>query len=712
MADIDIEIENCNNIVRGNFAIEKGNLNIKYGMNGTGKSTIATALELFSKNEPLSILEPFGSDEGNEPAVNISEQLNTVLVFNEEFVNSLVFQESKLIEDAFDVFIKTPDYDKRRALLDERLKALKVSIGDDERIIQLRGNIENYSGKLVINKDGTLKSNTALKSILKKDNLFNIPEPLTKYTPFIVDNELSINWIDWKTKGESYDQKGICPFCSDELKDGYTEEKETFNITYKRADSQNLKNMLDLFECFEIYLNPERYPELISCIKSNPGEDTIKSFLLTFASDFDYLKTQLKNIQQFDSTVFSDLDIGKLDEFVRHLKIEYERLNYFRNPLMSEIIEFVNSQIESLDSEINELKKDMGGLRSLMESTVRNSLNDMNSFLNSAGIQYKVDINIDDDEKAIAVLQYHKDENCITIKNIRNHLSWGERNAFALILFMFYAESNNPDLVVLDDPISSFDSNKKYAIIHRLFAKGTVRAPNSFYRKTVLMLTHDFEPIIDFVVVQKYPKEYVSANFIQNNDGCLTEKVIDKDSDIKPVIQELLHHVRNEKLNMVHRIAFLRKYYEHHGIGEHPDAYDILSSLIHGRPSPTRKDETPLTQGEIDNGIIEIQGHLTSFDYDFLIKDCFNESKLVQFYSSEKKPYLKLQLFRVLMTNVGVDGIDDTYIKFINESYHIENDYAYYLNLLEYDMVPSHIIGTIDDYMSNKYPSTESKTQA
>lgn len=52
---------------------------------------------------------------------------------------------------------------------------------------------------------------------------------------------------------------------------------------------------------------------------------------------------------------------------------------------------------------------------------------------------------------------------------IREHLSWGEKNAFALILFMYYAVMQEPDLIILDDPISSFDTNKKFAILHRMF---------------------------------------------------------------------------------------------------------------------------------------------------------------------------------------------------------------------------------------------------
>ena len=62
---------------------------------------------------------------------------------------------------------------------------------------------------------------------------------------------------------------------------------------------------------------------------------------------------------------------------------------------------------------------------------------------------------------------------------------------------MFDAISKNADIIILDDPISSFDRNKKYAIINRLFKTGD--KDNSLYQRTVLLLTHDFEPVIDYV---------------------------------------------------------------------------------------------------------------------------------------------------------------------------------------------------------------------
>ncbi len=58
------------------------------------------------------------------------------------------------------------------------------------------------------------------------------------------------------------------------------------------------------------------------------------------------------------------------------------------------------------------------------------------------------------------------------------------------------------DLIILDDPISSFDTNKKYAILQRMF-KNVGNKNVTFAGKTVLLLTHDFEPITDFIVVGK-----------------------------------------------------------------------------------------------------------------------------------------------------------------------------------------------------------------
>ena len=97
---------------------------------------------------------------------------------------------------------------------------------------------------------------------------------------------------------------------------------------------------------------------------------------------------------------------------------------------------------------------------------------------------------------------------------------------------MFDAISRNAEMVILDDPISSFDSNKKYAIINRLFKTGDRQ--NSLYQRTVLMLTHDFEPVIDYIQVGagRQDPSAVCAAYFENVNGQLQCSPIRKNDDL------------------------------------------------------------------------------------------------------------------------------------------------------------------------------------
>lgn len=706
MAEIKISIENCNNISKGEIILEEEKLNIKYGMNGTGKSTLSTAILLFSQDKALDDLKPFGSDENVMPAISIDRDIQGVKVFNEEFVNNMVFKESEVIDNAFDVFIKTPDYEQKRKDLDNRLVKLKVDVDEKPQILQLKNDIAAFSGKLELNTAGnSIKNNTNYKAIVKKNNVYNIPEKLKRYSPIISDDQICINWIDWKSKGESFDTKGICPYCSDELTTEFAEEKQTFKETYKKSDAQNLKNMLDLFENFHKYIPDDKFDSIIACIKEEKEESAISAILKTFMNEYVHISNQLNKISSFDKNVFKKTDIKDVDKILEDMKLEKTIFNFFSNPEFYEIVDMINNSIEELRREAIDIKVAIGKLQSVLKRTVATSQKDINDFLESAGIAYRVGINLDEQGQAIATLQYVHDKELVQVDKIRKHLSWGERNAFSLVLFMFYAISEDAKLIVLDDPISSFDTNKKYAIIHRMFSKQNGVLPRSFYKKTVLMLTHDFEPIIDFGVVGKLPAEALDIKFIKNSNGVLCEKDIDYNQDIKPVVQALASYVKNDSLGIVHRIAFLRKYYEHNGIENHKEAYDVLSSLIHGRDKCKYANNTEMPQSEIQIGCAEIKQWIQDFDYTKLYNEVYNEEKLSELYFRETNAYLKIQLFRALFEVNPSKEIkeEDVLIKYINESYHIENDYAYYLDMVKYETVPEYIVNAIDKYMKKTY---------
>ena len=97
-----VELKNCNSILNGAISIEPNKLNVKYGINGTGKTTISKAMKLFNDTEKLQDLKSYFA---TEPAsVSISPSLNNILVFDEDFVSNVVFKENEVIENSFECF--------------------------------------------------------------------------------------------------------------------------------------------------------------------------------------------------------------------------------------------------------------------------------------------------------------------------------------------------------------------------------------------------------------------------------------------------------------------------------------------------------------------------------------------------------------------------------------------------------------------------------
>ena len=72
-------------------------------------------------------------------------------------------------------------------------------------------------------------------------------------------------------------------------------------------------------------------------------------------------------------------------------------------------------------------------------------------------------------------------------------------------------------------------------------------------------------------------------------------------------------------------------------------------------------------------------------------------------YKNEQNNYLKSQIFREYLEITNKRGtLDDVVLKFVDEIYHMENDYIYSLDLIKFDTIPSFIIEKIDDFINNE----------
>lgn len=577
----NVVIKNCNNIKETSIIIEEGNLNIKFAINGTGKSTIAKAL--LKKDEDLSLLKPFGKEE--IPYVECNPNIDNVELFDSDFVNKVVFNGSNVIENAFEVFIKSDKYDEQRNNINILLHELKQKIIGNEELNKLNEQLIKLSSKINYKKEkNTIDSRGMYSSIKTDKNIFNIPKELNKYSLFLSDKEKNILWSEWKNKGKTYDYGEICPYCAEKFSGDHEKENEAFNSYYSKANVSNLTEFSNIIDNTKTYLNTDNFKKIEKCIKENiPNTD--KDLIFTkFMSEATYLKEKIYNITTFDSYKVEKSDISNLSNILLDLKISTNDLEYFNNENLIKSIDIINSSITEMLGKISDLQKEIGKMNSLVISKMSCCKKEINSFLKLAGFNYEFDIVKDGDEKnSITVLKYvNSDNEKIQVSDIEKHLSWGEKNAFALVLFMYYALSKNPNLIILDDPISSFDGNKKYAIINRLFCnKGDYE--DSFYNKTVLMLTHDFEPIIDFGINHKPTKE-TNMWYLKNNNGIIQEQKINVSSDVLSTIKFYYNESINEDNNIISRICFLRKYLEHISTKKNSEenAYNILSSIIHG----------------------------------------------------------------------------------------------------------------------------------
>lgn len=704
----NVVIKNCNNIKETSIIIEEGNLNIKFAINGTGKSTIAKAL--LKKDEDLSLLKPFGKEE--IPYVECNPNIDNVELFDSDFVNKVVFNGSNVIENAFEVFIKSDKYDEQRNNINILLHELKQKIIGNEELNKLNEQLIKLSSKINYKKEkNTIDSRGMYSSIKTDKNIFNIPKELNKYSLFLSDKEKNILWSEWKNKGKTYDYGKICPYCAEKFSGDHEKENEAFNSYYSKANVSNLTEFSNIIDNTKTYLNTDNFKKIEKCIKENiPNTD--KDLIFTkFMSEATYLKEKIYNITTFDSYKVEKSDISNLSNILLDLKISTNDLEYFNNENLIKSIDIINSSITEMLGKISDLQKEIGKMNSLVISKMSCCKKEINSFLKLAGFNYEFDIVKDGDEKnSITVLKYvNSDNEKIQVSDIEKHLSWGEKNAFALVLFMYYALSKNPNLIILDDPISSFDGNKKYAIINRLFCnKGDYE--DSFYNKTVLMLTHDFEPIIDFGINHKPTKE-TNMWYLKNNNGIIQEQKINVSSDVLSTIKFYYNESINEDNNIISRICFLRKYLEHISTKKNSEenAYNILSSIIHGDNLRKKIDDEQyedLSVDEIKNGEEWIKQFIKTFDSNKILRDNINNKYILDSYKTETNNYIKIQLFRVYLESSGnrnkLKERNSIVLKYIDEIYHIENDYIFSLDLIKFDIIPDFIINSIDEFMSSE----------
>lgn len=681
--DFEVVIRECNSISKATITLRPGALNIKYGPNGLGKSTIAHALTYRAESaERLAELTPFKHLEAQPPvlpSVEGADGIKSVLTFNEGYVSTFAFRKDEVVENSFEIFINTDEYRAGIAEIDVIFESLKETFLTGVELNEAISHFTELRDAFGITAAGKLsKTSRGPKALSMGGKLDVIPEGLQGYSEFIKSDNPA-KWITWQAQGKEYlNLSDNCPFCSTTSVDKTTAEK--VSAEYNSAAVKNMSSLRAVIEKLGGYLNPEYRGQLESLTKlltTMTAEQ--ERFLVNLHGE---IVTFLNKLTAARNVSFHALrEAGDVRQFLSELRINLSLLHGLRSDATQAIVTSIDAKLDEVETRVIDINKRISQQKRRVGLLIQENQRAINDFLNSAG--YKYAVRIEENGDSYRMLLEHQDK-AGHLESAGQHLSYGEKNAFALVLFMYDAKRRRPDLVVLDDPVSSFDKTKKFAILHQLF-----HGENSFRDVTCLLLTHDLEPAIDVVRTSAKPV----VHFLTGRDGLISELPITS-NDIMTFSEVCKKNIKTAT-DPVIQCIYARRLLE--VLGARNMGYELLSNLLHARDvplmNPNSDDEVPMTQGEVETGNDEVRAWIPEFDYLALLADLKDPRKVKARFDATNVGYEKVQLFRVFTvlspTTLTRNRI---FSKFVNETYHIENEYVMQLNPQEFDAVPEYVV--------------------
>lgn len=672
---------------------------MKYAINGSGKTTIARAI-LASINERLGIeknalaaLTPFKYrlDASGKPEVIGIETIQSVRVFDEKYINDFVFQSDELLKGSFDIFIRGEAYEQGMKEIDAHVATMQKALSEDKDIADLISDFNEISSSFGKETKSGIHGSSGLAKAFKDGNkVTNIPAGLEPYKSYIQHPE-NYKWVRWQLGGHDFMDIGSdCPYCTSDIK----EKRETIkrvSEVYEPKSIENLNKIVSAFHRLNKYFSGETKAKIAEFVECMEGYTTDQAdFLKEVRAQLDRLGDKFVKAQRLGFSSLKDVD--KVINGLNDHRIDLSLFVHLNSEDTNQKAGIINGAIDKLLEQANQLQGMINRQKQLIENLVREHSSGINAFLQNAGYVYRVAL-LDDGTGEPRLKLIHS-ETTGEIANTKEHLSFGERNAFALVLFMYDVLKKSPDLVVLDDPISSFDKNKKYAIVDMLFRKGS----RSLRDKTVLLLTHDLEPIVDMVIHHSDRFKKPFATFLQNSNGTLTEKEIGR-AHIKTFIEIANANLAAES-HILNKLIYLRRRLE--VAREKELVFQVISNVLHKKQPPQIKGEVTrdMTAQELQDGSNEIAAEIPGFDYQTLLGLITDDKQMIDLYNDTASNYEKLHLYRIIFE--GKDDLigSDIVKKFINEAFHIENDYIYQLNPREFQTVPHFVIEQCDHHVA------------
>lgn len=737
MKTASLTFENIGNLSQAKIKVALGCLNIKFGSNGIGKTTLIKALkyefgeqssedEIEQEESPNSII-PL-RDLNLIPTISSTETVPGVLTYDRNYFSTIFENDSDVLHDTYKLVVKSGEYDDAIRQLRKDINSL-VNYANNPAI----SNFMELTNKL-FSKNELIALDSKGKKVKKNDSLFksyatvgpkNVSlsqdSNVSEYSIY-VSSPFASSWLAWLEKYKfnilQVDGADICPFCGQRFDKANLTLKENLDLLRNEIGKSSELNSHNEEQKMVIDLANYCVPaDTVELLKLN---DIDRPVIKTDLAVLDKKRKEAKNVSEKLGKLRSLDGATLLREFNSAKDEGSNRLDKFKQKLASfkitegcfiiesdadkgckeNLIQTINSKIDDLISGVESLANTLVNLNRTLQKKIKDNEKLINDFLKIAGIPYQVEVVEEGDESFLTLLKFS--ENDSVVRHRLDYLSFGEANAFALILFAIEARKSK-SWIILDDPVSSFDSNKRYAIYDYLFDKAT----GLLYGKTVLLMTHDFQTVVTFAKSKKLKKYSKTFSYLINLNNKLFEEGFEPE-DICSSVLWYKNYAVDGKNDTYSRIVALRRATEIESRTD-SDFYNFLASLVHCYNSPKYKDGSDFStevKKQCDELLMSVFGSGSTYEY--LFQKISDSAYLIENYRSEKASrFSKACITRLLIEkykNVipSIKSGQENLVawNFMCESFHVETQYIYSIKGISCEDIPNYIISLCDSIVA------------
>ena len=543
-----LTIKNYKNILSGEIELEEGKLNVLFGVSGIGKSSIAESLDptthehnksyLARSGDAASFIDGFVPLKTDTISFSSDRRIMIREVAAEEHGYELLVDDDGELQKAEselgvlldEFYLHKPDWDQQIGALRELNKAMK--------------------NKLVGKRKDELHKSSLLRVFLDACEADARSTSVVREIMRIGTSKA--NWIndgfDY-IKADSATQQQYCPYCN-------------------KVMGSSLKRRAVRLHSFAV--------ESIVGLEAKPAATTEFGNPVSMANDRDAVVAKaiglVKVVEEYDALclVIEDIKNGVLPPNSRSLQKSFPHL-YERYP---EIF----TAVDGIFAQYGLTRRTLSRVRKAAAAAVSRKLRFVNNHLERFGIPYVVHYEIRNHQIVGARITHKSNGAAI---DDAERLSEGEKTIVAFILFAIRAsKSPNAKLIVLDDPISNFNNERRLDFLSLV--------QSTLNNRTVLLLTCD-QAFIKISLNHRGLKTV--AQFVRNENGTLMCKPITNDDFVQVDSAALEACLRCQDSPYLRKIANLRYFYElkqHDGRPRSPDevaprrVYGYLSQVLHG----------------------------------------------------------------------------------------------------------------------------------